>query len=61
METKKKGFFSSAFWATAPLSGTMLAAALAQPGLSDLVRIALVLGAAFVQAIYVVGNVAVKK
>jgi hypothetical protein len=58
---EKKGITSSAFLATAPLSATMLAAALAQPGISDAVRIALVAGAVLVQVGYVIGNALVKR
>lgn len=58
---EKRGITSSAFLATAPLAATMLGAALAQPGISDAVRIALIAGAVLTQAAYVVGNALVKR
>ena len=42
--SEKRGITSSAFLATAPLAAMLVGAALAQPGLSDAVRIALVAG-----------------
>jgi hypothetical protein len=60
ISTKKRGFGSSAFWATAPLSGAMLGAALTLQGLSDYVRVALIAGAVGVQIMYAVTNAVVK-